>query len=325
MIEQSSTVPVGRTVRVRVPATSANLGPGFDCLGLALDLVDQVQVTVTGDDVPVLDDVPIDSRETRVHVEGEGAGLVPDDETHLVVRALHVALDALGAGRPRLELTCVNRIPHGRGLGSSAAAVVAGLLAGRALVTDGEQRLDDDAVLALASEMEGHPDNAAACLFGGLTLAWSQSDGVRALRIEPREDLSLTVLVPTVELSTRTARSLLPDQVPHADAAHAAGRAALLLAALTDVRRSDLLLAATEDRLHQDYRAPAMPATAALVERLRGEGRAAVISGAGPSVLVLDAGDGAPIQVSGQWRVLALPVARDGGTVEVLSEGAVPG
>lgn len=305
-----TTVPVGRTVTVRVPATSANLGPGFDCLGLALDLYDEVVVTV-------VDDRSGDGRETRVHVEGEGAGLVPDDETHLVVRALHVALDALGAGRPQLMLSCTNRIPHGRGLGSSAAAVVAGLLAGRALVPDGPERLDDDALLRLASDLEGHPDNAAACLLGGLTVAWCAP--ARALRLEPRSDLLLTVLVPATELSTRTARGLLPEEVPHADAAHAAGRAALLVAALTGVPGgedvSDLLLAATVDRLHQDYRAPAMRATADLVAALRRGGHAAVVSGAGPSVLVIEAGVRRPLDVSGAWQVMELLVARTGGSV----------
>ncbi len=305
-------VPVGRTVTVQVPATSANLGPGFDCLGLALDLHDEVVVTV-------VDDPTGDGRETRVQVAGEGAGLVPDDETHLVVRALHVALDALGAGRPQLVLSCTNGIPHGRGLGSSAAAVVAGLLAGRALAPDGPARLDDEALLGLASDLEGHPDNAAACLLGGLTVAWGSP--ARAVRLEPRPDLLLTVLIPATELSTRTARGLLPDDVPHADAAFAAGRAALLVAVLTGVPGGagvpDLLLAATEDSLHQDYRAPAMRATADLVATLRRNGHAAVVSGAGPSVLVIEAGVRRQLDVSRDWKVIELSVARTGGSVEV--------
>ena len=291
--------PTPRSVTVRVPATSANLGPGFDSLGLALDLWDDVVVTAGGEGV-------------EVTVTGEGAGAVPADARHLVVQAVHRALDALGEPHPGLRLSCTNRIPHGRGLGSSAAAVVAGLLAGRALVADGRQRLPDDQLLALASEMEGHPDNAAACLLGGLTLAWSDDTGVHAVRLEPRPDLRATVLVPGSQLATETARGLLPVSVPHADAAHAAGRAALLVAALTGAADEGLLLPATEDRLHQDYRAAAMPATAELVRTLRAAGHPAVVSGAGPTVLVLDTGLGAELEAPAGWRLLPLDVARDG-------------
>lgn len=294
-----TSAPTPRSVTVRVPATSANLGPGFDSLGLALDLWDDVVVTAGGEGV-------------EVTVTGEGAGAVPADARHLVVRAVHRALDALGEPHPGLRLSCTNRIPHGRGLGSSAAAVVAGLLAGRALVADGRQRLPDDQLLALASEMEGHPDNAAACLLGGLTLAWSDGTGVHAVRLEPRPDLRATVLVPGSQLATETARGLLPVSVPHADAAHAAGRAALLVAALTGAADEGLLLPATEDRLHQDYRAAAMPATAELVRTLRAAGHPAVVSGAGPTVLVLDTGLGAELEAPAGWRLLPLDVARDG-------------
>ena len=279
---------MSRSVTVRVPATSANLGPGFDCLGLALDLHDEVVVTA-GD--------PGDGDRVEVEVHGEGAGAVPTDARHLVVRALHAALDALDEPHPPLAMTCTNRIPHGRGLGSSAAAVVAGLLAGRALVAGGADRMDDDALLSLASAMEGHPDNAAACLLGGLTLAWSDAGGVHAVRLEPRAELRATVLVPAAALSTETARGLLPAQVPHADAAHAAGRTALLVAALTGV--PGLLLPATEDRLHQSYRAAAMPGTDALVRALRDAGIAAVVSGAGPSVLVLAEPGAEPVDAPG--------------------------
>jgi homoserine kinase len=295
-----------RRVPVRVPATSANLGPGFDSLGLALDLHDDVVVTA-GD--------PAAGDTVEVTVTGEGAGAVPTDASHLVVRAVHRALDELGEPRPPLRLTCTNRIPHGRGLGSSAAAVVAGLLAGRALVADGSDRLDDSALLTLASEMEGHPDNAAAALMGGLTVAWAETGAVRAVRLEPRPDVHATVFVPQAQLATETARGLLPATVPHADAALTAGRAALLVAALTALPAvTGVLLAATEDRLHQAQRAPAMPATAALVARLRAEGRAAVVSGAGPSVLVLD--EGPPPRPAGPdgWRVLPVGLAREGAT-----------
>ncbi len=293
-------------VTVRVPATSANLGPGFDCLGLALDLYDEVVVSA-GD--------PADGDVVEVTVSGEGAGAVPTDASHLVVRAVHRALDELGERHPPVALSCTNRIPHGRGLGSSAAAVVAGLLAGRALVADGADRLDDDHLLGLAAAMEGHPDNAAAALLGGLTIAWSADGSVRAVRLDPRPEVHATILVPEVQLSTETARGLLPATVPHADAALTAGRAALLVAALTAVPAvTGVLLAATEDRLHQAQRGPVMPATAALVTRLRAMGRAAVVSGAGPTVLVLDEGEPAPLEAPPGWRVLSLAVAEHGAT-----------
>jgi homoserine kinase len=262
----------GRTVHVRVPATSANLGPGFDAFGLALDLYDDVEVRTTGGG-------------TRVEVSGEGAGEVPIDETHLILRSMRAAFDVLGEQPAGVELRCTNRIPHGRGLGSSAAAIVAGVVGARALVADGAQRLPDDAALELASALEGHPDNVAACLLGGFTLAWLDGDAARAraVRMEPSAGTRVVVFVPSEPVSTERARALLPTHVPHADAARNAGRAALLVQALT--ARPDLLLAATEDRLHQQYRLPAMPASAELVSRLRAEGVAAVISGAGPTVL----------------------------------------
>lgn len=289
---------VGARIRVSVPATSANLGPGFDCLGLALELRDVVTVAVGP---------------AEVVVTGEGAGSVPLDTGHLVVRAAHRAFEALDVEPPSLSLACVNAIPHGRGLGSSAAAVVAGLLAGRALVPGGHERLDDAALLSLASEMEGHPDNAAACLLGGLTVAWVDTV-VHAVRLEPRPTLQATLLVPDSELSTHTARGLLPDSVPYADAAFTAGRAALLVAALTNPQLdSNFLLQATEDRLHQDYRAPAMPETAALMASLRAQGHAAVVSGAGPTVLVLADGRAAqPLAVPALWKVLPLRIASTG-------------
>ncbi len=261
----------GAPVRVRVPATSANLGPGFDALGLALALYDDVVVRVADEGL-------------YVDVAGEGADSVPRTRRHLVVRALQAGFDALG-GQPRgLEVVCANRIPHGRGLGSSAAAIVAGLTAARALVLGGEDLLDDAALLALAAELEGHPDNVAACLLGGLTLAWTSSDGTaRAVRLPVSPALRPVVFVPGTTSSTAKARRALPATVPHADAARNAGRSALLVHALA--ADPELLFTATEDRLHQQYRATAQPRTAGLVEALRADGVAAVVSGAGPSVL----------------------------------------
>lgn len=258
-------------VRVRVPATSANLGPGFDALGLSLGLYDDVVVRVADSGL-------------HVDIAGEGSETLPRDESHLLVRSLRTAFDLLG-GQPRgLEVVCANRIPHGRGLGSSSAAICAGIVAARAVTTGGDSRLDDTALLELATEIEGHPDNVAACLLGGFTLSWMEGGAARALRLEADRSIVPVVFVPGKPVLTETARGLLPRTVPHVDAAANAGRAALLVAALTS--RPELL-PATEDRLHQDYRAPAMPESAALVERLRSDGIPAVISGAGPTVLAL--------------------------------------
>ena len=260
--------------RVRVPATSANLGPGFDALGLALGLYDDVVAQVS-------DDPGI-----RVDVHGEGADSVPRDHRHLVAKAMLRGFDALG-GRPRgLDLVCANRIPHGRGLGSSAAAIVSGLLLARALVVGGEDRLPDPELLELAVTLEGHPDNVAACLYGGVVVAWTRSTGgTDVLRLRPAPEIVPVVCVPSTAVATRKARALLPETVPHADAAFNAARAALLVPALTG--RPDLLLEATDDRLHQQYRRPAYPRTGDLVAKLRAAGIAATVSGAGPTVLAL--------------------------------------
>ena len=302
------------SVRVRVPATSANLGPGFDALGLALELRDEVTARVTEGGL-------------RIEVVGEGATDVPNDESHLVVRAMHAAFDELGARPGGISLHCVNAIPHGRGLGSSAAAIVAGILAARALAADGADALPDDAVLRLASRIEGHPDNVAACLLGGLTVAWTEDDTARAVRVDALAAIRPLALIAPTPSSTAHVRGLLPPTVRHADAAFAAGRSALLVAALTGA--PDALLAATEDRLHQHYRAPAMPDTAALVEQLRASGLAAVVSGAGPTVLVLARDDveveAAVALAPPGWSSVPLTVAAEGATVSVDLDGNTPG
>ncbi|ASW56464.1 homoserine kinase [Plantactinospora sp. KBS50] len=259
-------------VRVRTPATSANLGPGFDSLGLALGLYDEVSAQVVADGC-------------RVTVAGEGAGELPEDEEHLLVRAMRTTFDALGGQPGGLRVDCRNRIPQARGLGSSSSAIVAGVQLARALVRDGGRAIDDAEALRIAAAIEGHPDNVAPCLLGGFTIAWTDSSGARAVSLRPDERIQPTVFVPRERGLTAVARAALPPVVPHADAAHCAGRAALLSHALTGA--PDLLFPATEDRLHQDYRAPGMPGTAALVSALRGAGVAAVVSGAGPAVLAL--------------------------------------
>jgi len=298
------------SVTVRVPATSANLGPGFDSLGLALSLHDTVRARVLPSGL-------------QVRVTGVGADDVERGDGHLVIRAMRAAFAAIGAQPPGISISCGNEVPQGFGLGSSAAAIVSGVLAARALAgASGAAALPDDAVLRLATELEGHPDNVAACLLGGLTISWAYDSGVRAARLTPLAGLVPVLCVPAVPLSTHIARKALPAEVPHADAAANSARAALLVAALTS--RPDLLFAGTQDFLHQSYRAAAMPATAALIERLRDAGIAAVVSGAGPSVLALTVSGTQPgpaevTRIAGQadpvWRVTPLRVDADGAVV----------
>jgi homoserine kinase len=372
---------------VRAPATSANLGPGFDAFGLALGLHDQVEAGVTGGGL-------------AVEVRGEGEETASAGERHLVVQAMRAAFDAMGGQPAGLALRCTNGIPHGRGLGSSAAAVVSGVLAARALVADGADLLPDVEVLRLAVDLEGHPDNVAACLAGGLTVAWhpavpagctgsvadvvpgipegagsgadvvpgagvlrgerpAAARPVRLLRFDVLTAITAVACVAPSAMATHEARAALPGSVPHADAAANAARSALLLAALTS--DPSVLFDATEDHLHQRYRAAAMPATADLLARLRRAGVAAVMSGAGPSVLALgladdrsrlvDAGpglvDAGPGLVGVQlgpadgrpglaivdsiaretgiaWRVTPLKVDRQGATVQPVGTGKPP-
>jgi homoserine kinase len=290
-------------VTVRAPATSANLGPGFDSLGLALTLHDYVTARVTAGGLDV-------------QVTGFGADTAGRGDRHLVVRAMRAGFDAVGAQPPGISISCRNEVPHGFGLGSSAAAIVAGLLAARALAgPDGLAAFPDDAVLALATDMEGHPDNVAACLLGGLAISWGTGEGVRAARLEPLAGLAPVVCVPAAPLPTEAARKVLPAEVPHADAVANSARVAVLVTALTS--RPDLLLAGTEDFLHQRYRAVAMPETAGLISRLREAGIAAAVSGAGPSVLAFPASRSDMATVTdladaSRWRVLRLAVDSSG-------------
>jgi homoserine kinase len=258
-------------VRVRVPATSANLGPAFDCAGLALTCHDVLEFSVTPSGL-------------TVEISGVGEGELPTDESHLVVRAFRAACTELGWSPPGLRVVAANAIPQGRGMGSSAAAVVAGVMGAWSLCPDVED-IDGNAVLRLVSELEGHPDNVAACLLGGATLSWETPAGAIADRLDVDPEIQPVVLVPPATLSTHVARGLLPELVPHADAAFNAGRAALLVHALT--REPARLMEATEDRLHQRQRSAAMPESLALMDRLRAAEFATVVSGAGPSLLVL--------------------------------------
>jgi homoserine kinase len=299
-------------VTVQVPATSANLGPGFDSLGLALSLHNTVTAVVRPGD-------------TEVESFELWPGSQPDEtEDNLILQAMRAGFDAVGCPQPPgLAISCRNEVPQGFGLGSSAAAIVSGILAARALAgPEGMAALPDAGVLRLATEIEGHPDNVAACLSGGLTICWAGAAGVQVAALTPLAALTPVLCVPGEPLPTETARKVLPAQVPHADAAANSARAALLIAALTC--QPELLLAGTEDFLHQQYRAAAMPATAGLLSQVRDAGIAAVVSGAGPAVLALTvagqrpgAEDVARIAAeSGMvWQVLPLQVDTDGARV----------
>lgn len=308
---------VGRTVAVRVPATSANLGPGFDTLGLALSMYDELSVTALADD------------RIEIHATGEGADEVPRDASHLVVRAMAYAFEACGRTMPGIRLEARNVIPHGRGLGSSGAAVTAGLLAAKGLLA-GDVELGAQTLLSLATELEGHPDNVAPALFGGLTIAWVDDTGPQHKKLLVHRGVSPLVFVPDFTMSTSEARALAPLQVTREDAVFNVSRSALLIAALT--QSPELLMAATEDKLHQSYRAQAMPATDELIRELRARGFAAVVSGAGPSVLVLADGPGqrlAAAEVAASigdtsWEALMLAVDVKGGTVKEYPEGSTP-
>jgi len=285
-------------VSVRTPATSANLGPGFDALGLALALYDDVTARVADGGFAVT-------------VTGEGAGELPADEKHLVVRAMLTTFDELGERPPGLAVECVNRIPQARGLGSSSAAIVAGVRLARALVTGVDFGAGD--ALRVAARIEGHPDNVAPCLLGGFTIAWTEGAGARAARLDTHPGVRPTIFVPAEKGYTAAARRALPPAVPHADAAFNAGRSALLVHALT--KDPTLLLPATEDRLHQGYRGEAMPGTASLVAALRSVGVPAVVSGAGPSVLAFTEVPG-DFRPGTEWRAETLGVDGAGALVK---------
>jgi homoserine kinase len=302
------TLPVGLSVAVKVPATTANLGPGFDTLGLALSLYDELSVTVRS------------TPGATVRVVGIGEGAVPLDETNLVVRAISHAFAHFDQPMPGLDLVAHNVIPHGRGLGSSGAAIVSGIMAAKGLL-EGVVEIGSDDLLALATELEGHPDNVAPALFGGLTIAWMTAEGPQHKKLMVHRGVSPLVVVPQTTMSTELARTLQPTSVPHSDAIFNVSRSALLIAAL--IQSPELLLVATEDRLHQGYRAAAMPETDALLQLLRAKGLPAVVSGAGPSILVLCsdpaqrlvAADLVAVTTENAWESLMLAVDFKGATV----------
>lgn len=290
-------------IRVRVPATSANLGSAFDCGGLALSLYDELVAQITDDEG------------INVDIHGEGAEELPRNHRHLVAKSMLAAFDAMG-GRPRgFALVCANHIPHGRGLGSSSAAIVGGIVLARALVVGGDQLLPDADALALASELEGHPDNVAATLLGGFTIAWTEGTG-KAVTLPAHRDIVPVVCIPTSSLATKKARGLLPETVEHADATFNVSRSALLVAAIT--KFPHLLMEATDDKLHQQQRREAMPKSIDLVAKLREAGFPAAVSGAGPTVIAFankhNAHLVAPL-VGGKFDVLELSVDQTGAAV----------
>jgi homoserine kinase len=308
-------IEAGQRVTVRVPATSANLGPGYDSLGLALALHDTLTVE------------SLETDELLFELSGEGAETLPRDASHLVIRAMEAAFERLGYRHGGLKITAENVNPHGRGLGSSASAVVAAVSAANAMVPDAGQR-GRDWILQLTSELEGHPDNVAPAIFGGLALSWQDSDQYSSTCAAVLESVIPIVAVPDFELSTEAARALLPASVGHHAAAMNSGRAALLIHALT--QKPEFLLAGTEDFLHQSYRAEAMRPSAALIGALRRSGHAAVVSGAGPTVLVLANGEADAAAVLDfidaftasntpdiGWRVLKLAVDVEGAKVDL--------
>jgi len=295
-------------IQVQVPATSANLGPGFDSFGLAFGMYDRYVAQI-------LDEGGLD-----IDVTGEGSDEVPRTDKNLLVKAINKGFDYLG-GRPKgLAVRALNVIPHGRGLGSSASAIVGGLVLARSLVLTGTDKMSDEVLLNLATEMEGHPDNVAAALYGGATVAWqdlvkgkSVAHAVH-LPVDPR--IKVMAFIPASPLATSKARKMLPESIPFADAQRNTSNAAIMTQALTI--RPDLLFTATEDFLHQSYRQEAMPSSFALMTKLRAAGIAAFISGAGPTVLALHTeGDDETTQLA-----RAGGAKFEGKSLEIASRGA---
>ena len=301
-------------VSVKIPATSANLGPGFDTLGMALSFYDEYVAEVIPSGL-------------QIEVHGEGSSDIPTDATNLIYKTIEMVFAKQGVAVPPLKITCHNNIPHGRGMGSSGAAVSGGVMLAAGLLS-GTREFTEAELLGFATEIEGHPDNVAPALFGGLTIAWMDESGPHHKKLTVHRGVSPLVLVPPNQMSTKLARSLQPESVPHTDAVFNVSRSALLVAALT--QSPELMFAATEDRLHQNYRASAMPETSKLIEILREHGHPAVVSGAGPSVLVLEIDPQERVKAIAltnqhfpSWSPLTLAVDYKGASVEVQSGSGV--
>ena len=297
-------------IQVQVPATSANLGPGFDSFGLALAMHDRYVAQI-------LDDAGLD-----IDVTGEGADEVPRTDKNLLVKAMNKGFDYLG-GKPKgIAVRALNVIPHGRGLGSSASAIVGGLCLARALVLTGIDKMSDEKLLQLATDMEGHPDNVAAALYGNAVVAWQEDQHgkeiAQAISLSVDTRIRAIAFIPSTAVATSKARKMLPETIPHRDAARNSANSALLVHALT--LRPDLLFRATQDFLHQSYRSEAMPASFALLTKLRDAGVAAFISGAGPTVLALHTGNESDVAeliraAGSKFEAKSLEIARSGATI----------
>ncbi|MEG2424032.1 homoserine kinase [Glutamicibacter sp.] len=306
-------IALGQKLIVSPPATSANLGPGFDSLGLALEYRDRLEVRT--------------AQSSSVEIFGDGAQELPRDESHLIIKEMHRYWKDAGFEPVGVQLVAHNNIPHARGKGSSAAAIVAAYAAADALLP-AQARGGTERIFQSAAAWEGHPDNVAPAVFGGLSISATDAAGsFSSVQVPLHPDLRAVLAIPSNGLSTEVARGALPAQVDHAVAAANSASAALLIHALSNDPRQ--LLGGTKDYLHQDYRAAAMPESAALIAKLRGAGLAAVVSGAGPTVLTLVASDeqvaavqaaidefsaGSPVS----WRAEFPRLAANGVTVEVL-------
>jgi homoserine kinase len=293
-------------VRVVVPASSANLGPGFDCLGMALARYDELVAMVSDDDGILIE------------VAGEAADEVPRDESHLVVRGMRLMFDHVGAHPPGFILRCRNSIPHSRGLGSSAAAIMGGLALARALIHGGVERFSDNDLLTLAMPLESHPDNLSAALLGGFTVGWVRNGKASAVRMPVHADIRPVVAIPPHRMATFTARQALPAQVELGDVIFNLSRTGLMAHAMRD--RPDLLLDATADALHQRARASIYPGSMDLVNLLRARGFPALVCGAGPSVLVLGyegahSVEAVAAHAPSGWDVLSVPISPSGATI----------
>jgi homoserine kinase len=297
---------VSGAVRVVVPASSANLGSGFDSAGLALSMFDEIEASFT------------DKPGVQVDVDGEGRNSLPRDENHLIARVMLKTFANLSMPVQGLYLRCINRIPHGRGLGSSAAAISAAVVAARALAGTQGTRMDDQGALELASSLEGHPDNVAACLYGGFTVSWIDENSLaRAVKIKAHESIIPVMMIPRFEVDTEQARALLPSHVPHRDATYNISRSALLVHAMTS--DPDYLFEATSDRIHQEYRRPSMQSASALVTSLRMKNHAAYISGSGPTVCVLTNSEKVEEVISlvpDEFEAQQLAIAQSGASVQ---------
>lgn len=297
-------------IQVQVPASSANLGPGFDSFALALGMHDRYVAQI-------LDDAGLD-----IDVTGEGADKIPRTDKNLLVKAMYRGFDYLG-GKPKgVAVRALNVIPHGRGLGSSASAIVGGLSLARALVLTGSDKMSDEKLLQLATEMEGHPDNVAAALYGNAVVAWQEmqhgKEVAQAISLSVDTRIRAMAFIPEMSVATSKARKLLPETIAHKEAVQNSANSALLVHALT--LRPDLLFRATQDFLHQSYRSPVMPASFALLTKLRAAGVAAFISGAGPSLLVLHTGNEADVAelsraAGSKFEAKSLEISRSGATI----------